>query len=193
VVSKIKASVLVRIKKAVEADGDEPRHFDYRWLTSKHATFALTGIVNRIDKRDFNSRNSGHGPCGEVRFIYRLSYQAEDASSSMPFFLNAAYRIPFEDCKVAASLWDLPDKIDSPSSISDWLQKGALKDIVFDRLETNFQSLRFTSGYMHDFGGQAMYMQRVYQKISAPDGSRNVMVPITLENTPDVLAIKKNP
>jgi hypothetical protein len=54
-------------------------------------------------------------------------------------------------------------------------------------MEVNFQSLRFTSGYMHDFGGQAMYMQRIFRVA----GDR--LQPIALENTPDVQAVERNP
>jgi hypothetical protein len=54
-------------------------------------------------------------------------------------------------------------------------------------MEVNFQSLRFTSGYMHDFGGQAMYMQRIFRA----NGGR--LEPVPLENTPDVQAVARNP
>ena len=45
----------------VEFDGDEPRHFDYRWLNSKFGIFKLTAVVNCLDRRDFHEDS-----CGEV-------------------------------------------------------------------------------------------------------------------------------
>lgn len=155
----------------VEADGDEPRHFDYRWLSSSAGSFRLAGVVNRMDRADFEG-----GGCGDVRFIYRLSYAAK-SRSSLPFFVTAVMQYPKSaNCAEVAKRWK--GKIDA---------SGALKDLRFHQLEVNFQSLRFTSGYMHDFGGQAMYMQRIFR---VHDGK---LVPVALENTPDVTAIRRNP
>jgi hypothetical protein len=156
----------------VEFDGDEPRHFDYRWLNSDFGYFKLIAVVNRMDRMDFNPNS-----CGEVRFIYRLSYSSPKSSSSLPFFLTAVYKYPkMENCASFAKRW-----------VGYPVRHRALKDIEFKQLEMNFQSLRFTSGYMHDFGGQAMYMQRIFKIV---DGR---LQPVPLENTPDVLYIEKNP
>jgi hypothetical protein len=67
------------------------------------------------------------------------------------------------------------------------LKNGVLRDLAFKQIELNFQSLRFTSGYMHDFGGQAMYMQRIFR------AEAGRLVPVALENTPDVFAVARNP
>jgi len=120
--------------------------------------------------------------CGEVRFIYRLSYKSKKSSSSLPFFLNVVHQYPKqESCAKFSKTWNI-DSTDAKA-----LKSGPLKNLSFRQMEVNFQSLRFTSGYMHDFGGQAMYMQRIFRKV----GSR--LEPVGLENTPDVLAIKKDP
>lgn len=162
---------------AVEQDGDEPRHFDTRWLNSKFGYFKLVAIANRMDRSDF-TRDS----CGEVRFIYRLSYNSKKSSSSLPFFLNMVHQYPkHESCANLAKSWNVS------TTDTKALKNAPLQNLSFKQLEVNFQSLRFTSGYMHDFGGQAMYMQRVFRK---EDG---LLEPIGLENTPDVLAIKKDP
>lgn len=167
---------------AVEYDGDEPRHFDERWLNSKFAEMKLVGVINRMDRVDFDQTS-----CGEVRFIYRLSYRAPKSSSSLPFFVSVVKQYPKQaDCSVYARRWLLTDKA-TPQARAAELHDGALKDLSFKQLEVNFQSLRFTSGYMHDFGGQAMYMLRIFQKAGEK------LVPITLENTPDVQAIQQNP
>jgi len=162
----------------VEYDGDEPRHFDQRWLYSPIATFKLVGISNRLDRVDFNPSS-----CGEVRFIYRLSYKTKTSSSSLPFFVNIVKKYPKEnDCKGTAKNWLESGEMSANSAVN-----GPLKNLEFVQLELNFQSLRFTSGYMHGFGGQAMYMQRVFR------AAKKKLVPVGLENTPDVLTLLSKP
>lgn len=166
----------------VEHDGDEPRHFDPRWLNSKFGEMKLIGVVNRIDRVDFDPST-----CGEVRFVYRLSYRTAKSSSTLPFFLNVVKTYPKRnDCSAFAKRWKLAANL-PPAQTAAALRNGALKDLSFKQMELNFQSLRFTSGYMHDFGGQAMYMQRIFRAV----GDR--LEPIALENTPDVLAVERNP
>lgn len=161
----------------VERDGDEPRHFDKRWLSSEYGYMKLVAIANRMDRSDIIKDS-----CGEVRFIYRLSYKSKQSSSSLPFFVNVVHQYPKQDsCANFAKAWNM----DSISAIE--LKKGPLQNLSFRQLEVNFQSLRFTSGYMHDFGGQAMYIQRVFRI------AHKRLEPVGLENTPDVLAIKKDP
>jgi hypothetical protein len=161
----------------VEQDGDEPRHFDTRWLNSEYGYLKLIAVANRLDRSDITKAS-----CGEVRFIYRLSYRSKKSSSSLPFFVNVVHQYPKQDsCVSFAKSWE------GSAMNAKALKGGPLRTLTFRQLEVNFQSLRFTSGYMHDFGGQAMYMQRVFRK----SGSR--LEPVELENTPDVLAIKKDP
>lgn len=162
---------------SVEQDGDEPRHFDARWLNSDFGFLKLIAIVNRMDRSDITKDS-----CGEVRFVYRLSYKSKKSSSSLPFFVNVVHQYPKQEfCASIAKAWDVS------VTNAKALKGGPLNKIIFRQLEVNFQSLRFTSGYMQDFGGQAMYMQRVFRKT----GQR--LEPVELENTPDVLAIKKDP
>lgn len=161
----------------IEQDGDEPRHFDTRWLNSQFGYLKLVAIANRMDRIDITKDS-----CGEVRFIYRLSYKSKKSSSSLPFLVNIVMQYPKkESCATFSKSWDL-SVIDTNA-----LKSGPLKNLSFRQLEVNFQSLRFTSGYMHDFGGQAMYMQRIFRKVEEH------LEPMALENTPDVLAIKKDP
>ncbi len=161
---------------AVEYDGDEPRHFDSRWLNSRFGEMKLVAVVNRMDRADQDPAT-----CGEVRFIYRLSYRTQKSSSSLPFFFNLVRAYPKQpDCRPFARRW-------LGAQTAATLKNTVLRDLAFKQIEVNFQSLRFTSGYMHDFGGQAMYMQRIFRV----DAGR--LVPITLENTPDVLAVERNP
>lgn len=161
----------------IEQDGDEPRHFDTRWLNSEYGYMKLVSVANRMDRSDITKDS-----CGEVRFIYRLSYKSKKSSSSLPFFVNVVHQYPKKSsCAEFAKAWDL-ETITAAA-----LKKSPLKNLSFRQLESNFQSLRFTSGYMHDFGGQAMYMQRVFRKAG------DKLEPVVLENTPDVLAVKKDP
>ncbi len=154
----------------IEQDGDEPRHFDERWLWSKFAFFKLVAVVNRMDRLDVTKDS-----CGEVRFIYRLSYKSKTSASSLPFFINVVEQYPKQaSCVEFAKNWQSGD-----------LHKS-LSKLTFRQLESNFQSLRFTSGYMHDFGGQAMYMQRIFRK------NAQALEPVELENTPDVDLLLKN-
>ena len=89
-----------------------------------------------------------------------------------------------KSCSKFAKRWITTEN----SLFSDNILKHVVfKDLIFKQLETNFQSLRFTSGYMQDFGGQAMYMQQIF-KIKD-----DLLLPAELENTPDVLAIENNP
>ena len=164
---------------AVEYDGDEPRHFDTRWLNSPHGELKLIGVINRMDRVDFDASH-----CGEVRFIYRLSYRAPKSSSTLPFFLNVVKNYPKQpSCAAFAKMWQVTESTLTAAQ----LKSGALKGLALKQIELNFQSLRFTSGYMHDFGGQAMYMQRIFKLINGRLAS------VALENTPDVLAIERNP
>lgn len=164
----------------VERNGDEPRHFDERWLSSPFASFQLVAVVNRLDRADFHPDH-----CGETRLIYRLAYSSPQSASTLPFFLSAVREYPKkENCADIARQWVAPT-LASPDARAKFLREGPLASPTLRQLELNFQALRFTSGYMHDFGGQAMYLQRIF--------SAGKAAPIPLENTPDVLAIEKDP
>lgn len=177
---------------AIENDGDEPRHFDYRWLNSKFGYFKLIAVVNRLDRVDFNSNS-----CGEVRFVYRLSYQSPKSNSSMPFFVNIVKKYPkAKNCSQFAKNWLISSEFskalreegsNAPKKFAEYIKKNILENLSFMQLEVNFQSLRFTSGYMHDFGGQAMYVLRIFRIKDAK------LEAVELENTPDVLTIEKKP
>ena len=82
--AEIQRDLVIELKDALKYPaGNVGRRLDNRWFDSDIAFFQLTGIVNRIDKKDF------YGGCGEVRYIYRLAYQTDDgASSRLPVTLN---------------------------------------------------------------------------------------------------------
>jgi hypothetical protein len=179
-------------------DGKVPRYFDYYWLESKHAAMALVALVNRIDKRDFYP-----GTCGEVRFIYRFAYYRSDklagldepveSRSTMPMFLNVVYEYATDaqgGCSEIAKLWNDPSvtKPASAQSLVDALKAGPLakERLRLKQIELNMQAVRYPSELKYDFGGQAIYLMRIFQE---KDG---VMTPIALENTINYAELKKS-
>lgn len=179
---KIADSVIESYKK--DSDGNVARHFDTRWLSSKYAAFPLIGVVNRIDRKDFAA--SG---CGELRFIYRLAYEVPSREgndrSMFPVFLNAVYEYTTDDCRKIAEDWIAPASDQTPAARLDWLLKGALdkRRLRFKQLELNMQAIRFPSGQKTDFGGQAVYLLRIFEK------SGSTYKVTALENMPNVSAL----
>lgn len=174
--------------------GNVARHFDPFWLTSARAGFPLIAVVNRLDRRD------QIGGCGEVRFVYRLAYyKAEkkgaellESRSTLPLFLNAIFEYaPGTDCRAVAANWDADANgaARDPAAFAEWLRKNPLEKsrLRFKQLELNMQIVRFPSGQKTDFGGQAIYLFRIFQE---KDGA---LVSVPLESTPDVAAIESSP
>lgn len=186
---------LAQIRQEIEAGGRPLREFtssetgrimDMRWLTSEVSRFRLVGIVNRLDRRDFHLLR-GEASCGEVRFVYRLAYafrrqgRGKLLSSRLPFNFNAVFDIPAEPgggCSAAARRWEIP--ADRPVN-AQWVAAGPLASgsLRLRQIELNAQVVRFPSGQEPEFGGQAVYLMRIF----APESGG--IVPIPLENTPD--------
>ncbi len=165
------------------------RVMDMRWLSSPAARLRLIGIVNRIDRRDFHDVN-GETSCGEVRLIYRLGYsfrkdgKGKVLASRMPFNFNAVFDLPTDadgGCAgVAARLTQSADEaIDA-----GWIKGALLDGLRFRQLELNAQMVRFPSGQEPQFGGQAVYLMRIF----GIDG--NSVAEIPMENTPDTARLK---
>src|SRR5262249_55273053 len=142
---------------------------DMRWLKSSAARLRLVGVVNRLDRRDFHAL-LGESGCGEVRLIYRLAYsfrkdgKGKVLSSRMPFNFNAVYDVlpgPDGGCAAAAERWRIGEgeRVNAP-----WLAAGPLspEHIRFRQLELNAQVVRFPSGQEPQFGGQAVYLMRIF-------------------------------
>lgn len=171
--------------------GNVARHFDPYFLTSARSAFPLIAVVNRIDRKDFS------GACGELRFIYRLAYyRAEkrqnellESRSTMPLFLNVVYEYSSAGgCESIARSWN-SSAAGSPAEKAAWLMAGPLEKskVKLKQIELNMQIVRFPSGQKTDFGGQAIYLFRIFRE---QDGS---LVSIPLENTPNVGEILKQP
>ena len=141
--------------------------------------FILSGVVNRIDRRDFDPAH-----CGELRFIYRLGYEVrmngKTYASRMPFTVNMvfSYADDGRKCQDIASLWRI-EGIDSddPAAIAQRLLQGPLdfSRLIFKQMEINAQVVRFPSDLENmenrKFAGQAIYWMRIFAlqgwKISA--------------------------
>jgi hypothetical protein len=169
--------------------GNVGRAFDTRWLSSGDAFFTLAGVINRLDRRDLH----GEPSCGEVRLIYRLAYRVKapdgPQSSRLPLTVNAVF-VPSQrtECHAVARSW--VGLTDGPS-LAQQLIDGPLdfSSLVLDRLEINAQVVRFPSGLETEFGGQAIYLLKVY----APSPGGLGLVTQPLENTPDVARIQSSP
>lgn len=169
------------------------RVMDMRWLKSPGAELRLVGVVNRLDRRDFHDLR-GEAGCGEVRLIFRLAYhfrkggKGKVLSSRMPLNFNAVYGVPADEdggCANAATRWTLPD---GKALSAAWLAAGPLdpERMQFRQLELNAQMVRFPSGQEPEFGGQAVYLMRIF----GIDGAKVTELP--LENTPDVAKLSRD-
>ena len=92
--------------KTLRLNGNVARVFNEKWLGSSDGLFILSGVVNRMDRRDFDPAH-----CGELRFIYRLGYEVrmngKTYASRMPFTVNMvfSYADDGRKCQDVASLW----------------------------------------------------------------------------------------
>ena len=150
--------------RALRLNGNVARVFNEKWLGSNDGLFILSGIVNRIDRRDFDP-----GHCGELRFIYRLGYDVtmngKTYASRMPFTVNLvfSYGDDGKNCQEVANLWRLEglDK-DEPSVAARRLLQGPLDfaKLSFKQMEINAQVVRFPSDLENvenrKFAGQAI-------------------------------------
>jgi hypothetical protein len=163
------------------------RLFDARWLSSDTARFELVGVVNRLDRSAFSP-----GRCGETRLVYRLAYTRSDGlSSRLPMTVNVVYWQEGDSCEVLAERWKChPDsgasltRLQSPEGA---LFKQRLRRSTLKSVEVNLQSVRWPSTVHPSLGGHAEYLMRVFR----PSGDGLAVAP--LENTPDVVRLRKQP
>jgi len=180
--------------KTLRLNGNVARVFNEKWLGSPDGLFLLSGVVSRMDRRDFDPAH-----CGELRFIYRLGYDVtmngKTYASRMPFTVNMvfSYGDDGKNCQDVASLWRIDgiDKDDASAAATRLLQ-GPLdfSKLTFKQMEINAQVVRFPSDLENvenrKFAGQAIYWMRIF----ALRGGK--FEPTKLENTPDVQAILKD-
>jgi hypothetical protein len=173
------------------------RQFDARWLTSDATRFELIGVVNRLDRRPFAPAH-----CGEMRFVYRLSYHVETAQgpvdSRLPMTLNVvAFQEPDASggCAAVARSWLRPAGVRERGEEAVWLvsDRGPLSPSRRNAwkpksVETNFQSVRWPSTVRPSMAGHAEYVLRVFRRTDAAP----FLVPAPLENTIDVAELEHN-
>ncbi len=172
------------------------RLFEARWLDSPEMRFRLSGVFNRLDRRPFYA-----GSCGEVRFLYRLSYQTSQGGAAMasrlPMTLNVVFWIDGQgdaDCQAAARAWQSPARLQG-NALGDWLtQQGALSSAARSRwrlksIESNLQTFRLQSSVHPSMAGHIEYDLRVFHPT---DEKRTGFAPAPMENMPDVAALTNN-
>jgi hypothetical protein len=134
-----------------------------------------------------------------VRFIYRLAYRFKRGertyASRMPFNLNVVFAIGRSadvSCRDVAQAWVPAADQASVTQQSDWLVAGPLQRarLTLRQIEVNAQVVRFPSGMETEFGGQAVYLMRIFAAQRAGTGVRLAVKP--LENTPDVAKLKQD-
>src|SRR5262249_1291785 len=133
----------------------------------------------------------GEAGCGEVRLIFRLAYsfrkdgKGKFLSSRMPFNFNAVFDVLPDaggGCASRAKDWEAGDgEVVGAAWLADHpLNRASLR---FRQLELNAQMVRFPSGQEPQFGGQAVYLLRIFGI------SGGTISELPLENTPDVARI----
>ena len=153
--------------------------------------FRLIGVINRLDRRDFNAAK-GEGGCGEVRFIYRLAYSFDykerTLASRMPFNFNAVFTAAPDadgECTGVAGRWtpQLDETVDAGWLIGGRARQGATH---LQAAGAEHAGDALSVGQEPGFGGQAAYLMRIF----GIDGDKIVEKP--LENTPDVARIAED-
>ncbi len=173
------------------------RVIDLDWLRSPHAHFELVAVVNRIDRRNF--REEPAASCGEIRFIYRLAYRFGDArrpfsftrraerASRLPFLFNAVFDLPAPgdgECTPEARGLMAPRDLQG-AALVEWLTTGPLHPsrLKLRQIELNAQVIRIPSELEPGFGGQAIYLMRIFGVEGIADGRPPTVR--RLENMPD--------
>jgi hypothetical protein len=158
------------------------RLFNKDWLRSTVHRYDFVGIIFRPDRKIFQPSS-----CGELRFIYRLSYEKEKKDkvySRLPMTLNLVFFLQPNgaSCSKLVSAWQ-DWKMNPSVDKEDYFFKAA----SFKSLELNLQSVRWPSTIRPDMGGYAEYLLRVYKN------EKGLARLSFLENTPNVIALRKDP
>lgn len=197
------------VRQFFNRDGGHPeRRFSADFLTNKKSSFVLTGVVNRMD-RAYRTVDgvSKLKTCGEIRFLYRFTYNVvndlseeyvtDDLSNKPPL---SASRLPFTlavvldakaansqvSCAQIAQRWQKLGTLTTPEEIDKYLSdpSGPLRYLhpsLVDRLEVNLQLFRVPAAIKTDFGGHAEYLLRVFRR----DREEGSFVETKLENQID--------
>jgi hypothetical protein len=141
------------------------RQLDPEWLRSRQSRFELVAVVNRLDRMHA-------GGCGEMRLIYRLAYRAPRSESRLPVTFNVIFP-QTGDCKDLAQRWLRT----GPTAAA--LLDGPLASLPrWERIEIDYQAVRWPSNERRDMGGHAEYILRAFRRTA------DSVEQAPLENTP---------
>jgi hypothetical protein len=176
-------------------------------INDRRSSFVLTGVVNRMDRAYRTlSPIKKLVNCGEVRFLYRFTYDIKvqdssdsskelDVASRLPFTLSVVFNAKGDkdpiSCADIAKRWQGLDGITKADDVVTYLtsEKGPLKYLKptqIDRIEANLQLFRLPASVKKDFGGHAEYLLRVFRR----DSPNDPFVVTRLENQFDRAALK---
>jgi hypothetical protein len=185
-----------------EADSRGHR-FSATLLNDAKSAFVLTGVVNRMD-RGYRVVDGVplYPTCGEIRFLYRFTYDVdvagEQVASRLPFTMSIVLNARASDeplsCADIAKRWQTAGTITRTQDLIAFLDSNNgplsyLRPAQIDRVEMNVQLFRVPAGVKTDFGGNAEYLLRVFRRASATA----TFLPSPLENQVDRDALLKNP
>jgi hypothetical protein len=168
------------------------RLFEPEWLASTAMRFELVGVFNRLDRRSFYE-----GSCGEVRFVYRLAYEAPQGGETMagrlPLTLNVVFLAKAEDCGELARGWLVPEGLSEADAVRWLREEGALGEaaravLELKSLESNLQTVRIQSTAHPSMAGHVEYSLRVFHRAR----ESGAFSPAPLENSPDVAALSQD-
>jgi hypothetical protein len=179
---------LARQRQAARASGydGDVETMQAAWLRAPDFRFELIGAVPRLDRRAQRP-----GTCGEARLIYR----AVLGGARLPMTSAVVYSLPTRQGQCAhwvdALAWpDAPTPKLVSSALarpgSPWRQIAthAMRPM---RVELNLQTARWPYTNDSKFSDQVHYLLRVLR------WRAERLVPIELENTPDVSRLKGDP
>jgi hypothetical protein len=124
------------------------RGFDPAWLSSAAVRLELAAVINRLDRKLFHP-----GTCGELRFIYRMAYEAVGKnafSSRLPATINVVFFVPDDGQRCAARARALT----RPDDVATLARSG----LTLKSIEVNLQTSRWPSTIRPDLGGHADYL-----------------------------------
>ena len=143
---------------------------DMRWLRSPGARLRLVGVVNRLDRRDFHDLR-GEAGCGEMRLIFRLAYgftKDGQGQGRCRRTCRSTSTRSMTCCRdrtaIAGRRRCAGRRATARSPMPDGWPAGrsTARHLRFRQLELNAQVVRFPSGQEPQFGGQAVYLMRIF-------------------------------
>jgi|GEM_PF-1499625 len=206
----------------LELIGEGPRQLDLNWLKSPYARFNLVGLINRVDRLDFDR---GDQSCGETRLIYRLSYEVPidkfsppemvdgekpsegkkklpsvqgplTVKSTLPFVLNLILKNPKTEGKscydFVEKFWSPPENLNPGPQLAAYLSEGLLNS---QSSQLKFQQLEVNFQGMRfssAYNPDFAGQAMYFLRIFKLAPAGNSLEPVVLENTPNVLLLKQD-